>query len=154
MESTDYSGVMDVDILTQKQYLGEKWNNLTKQERKECLVARKPYYNEYLREAYSFVAKLDNQIIGFLLAKKVGPYTNKLYIEYVAINPQYQGMGMGLTLYESLIKKARETGISVIETVINIDNPNSIKLHEKAGFTLQDRKVAVLTCILGTSATP
>jgi len=53
-------------------------------------------------------------------------------------------MGMGLTLYESLIKKARETGISVIETVINIDNPNSIKLHEKAGFTLQDRKVAVL----------
>jgi len=144
MESTDYSGVMDVDILTQKQYLGEKWNNLTKQERKECLVARKPYFNEYLREAYSFVAKLDDQTIGFLLAKKVNPYKNKLYIEYVAIDPKLQGKGIGLMLYKSLIKKARKTDVSVIEAVINIDNPNSIILHEKAGFTLQDRKVATL----------
>lgn len=39
--------------------------------------------------------------------------------------------------WNNLTKRERKEYL--IETVINIDNPNSIKLHEKAGFTLQDK---------------
>lgn len=39
--------------------------------------------------------------------------------------------------WNNLTKRERKEYL--IETVINIDNPNSIKLHEKAGFTQQDK---------------
>ena len=140
----DYEGVRTVDILTQKQYLKVKWNKLTNTEKEEKLVSRKNEFNINVNSGYCFVASLDNKIIGFILAYETHPFLSNIYIRYIGINTKYQGRGIGLLLYRKLIEKARKNNIKKITALINLDNPKSMKLHEKAGFILKDRKEAVL----------
>lgn len=140
----DYTGVRKVDILTQKQYQGKKWNNLSESEREKSLVSRKKEFNINVSSGYSFIARLNSKIIGFIFAYETQPFLGNIYIRYIGINPTYQGHGIGLLLYKELIKKARKNSIKKITALINLDNPNSMKLHEKTGFTLRDRKEAIL----------
>lgn len=140
----DYKGVRKVDILTQKQYLGKKWNKLTDAEKEKRLVSHKKEFNSNVRSGYCFVASLNNVIIGFILAHETRPFLGTIYIRYIGINPQLQGRGAGILLYEKLIKKAKKNNINKITALINLDNPNSMKLHEKAGFILRNRKEALL----------
>lgn len=140
----DYTGVRKVDILTQKQYQGSKWDSLSKIEKEKCLVSRKSEFDINVNSDYCFVALVDNRIIGFILSYETKPFLGDIYIRYIGINPKYQGQGIGLLLYKELIKKARKNNLKVIKSLINLDNPNSMRLHEKAGFTLRDSKEAVL----------
>lgn len=139
----DYQDVRGVDILTQKQYLGGKWKKLSLAEKDEHLVSRRSEFDINVNTGYGFVACLDNKIIGFIFAHETLPFRGNIYIRYIGINPKYQGQGMGLLLYQELIKKVKENNIKKITTLINLDNPNSIKLHQKAGFSLKDRKEAI-----------
>jgi len=52
--------------------------------------------------------------------------------------------GIGLLLFKRIIGKAKENDISVIQSLINTDNPPSIKLHKKAGVKISLRKQAIL----------
>lgn len=140
----DYKGVRNVDILTQKQYLGTKWNTFTNTEKEKHLVSRKSEFDNNIHSGYCFVASENNRIIGFILAYETRPFLGNIYIRYIGIHTKYQGRGIGILLYNKLIKKARKNNIKRITALINLDNPNSMKLHEKAGFTLSDRKEAVL----------
>lgn len=140
----DYQGVRKVDILTQKQYLGAKWNNLSETEKEKHLVSRKNEFDINVNSGYCFVASINNRIIGFILAYETQPFLGSIYIRYIGINPKYQGQGIGSLLYKRLISKAKKNNIKKITALINLDNPKSMKLHEKAGFTLKDRKEAVL----------
>jgi len=140
----DYKEVHKVDILTQKQYLGVKWNNLSNTEKEKHLVSRKNEFDINVSSGYGFVASLNNEIIGFILAYETKPFLGNIYIRYIGINTKYQGYGVGLLLYKELIKKARKNNIKRITALINLDNPNSVKMHKKAGFTLRDRKQADL----------
>ncbi len=140
-----YGGIRKVDILTQKQYLGAKWNNLSNVEREEHLVSRKNEFDINVNSGYCFVTCLNNEIIGFILAYETKPFLGNIDIRYIGIDTEYQGRGIGLLLYQELIKKARKNNIKKITALINLDNSNSMKLHEKAGFILGDRKEAVLS---------
>lgn len=140
----DYQGVRKVDTLTQKQYLGAKWNNLSNTEIEEHLVSRKNEFDINVNSGYCFVASSNNEIIGFILAFETQPFLGDIYIRYIGIKPKYQGQGIGSLLYKALISKAKKNSIKKITALINLDNPKSMKLHEKAGFTLKDRKEAVL----------
>jgi len=108
------------------------------------LISKKPEFYLYIKIGYSFVAKMDGEIVGMLLVSKHSCYSKRLFVDYIAINPVYQGKGVGLLLYKALINKAKKSEIAVIKALISLDNPNSIKLHEKVGFHLKDRKEAVL----------
>lgn len=140
----DYEQVRNVDILTQKQYLGTKWNKLTDTEKEKCLVSRKNEYDSNVHSGYCFVASLNHKIIGFILAYETQPFLGNIYIRYIGINTKYQGRGIGFLLYKKLIKIARKNNIKRITALINLDNPNSLNLHVKSGFLLKDRKEATL----------
>ena len=144
MTVDDYSQVHRVDILTQKQYLGTKFDQMSKKEQDSHLVSRKSEFQINVDSGYCFVALNNKKIIGFLLAYETLPFRNTLYIHYIGVNPKTQGKGIGLLLYQKLIKKAKQAGIKKIWSLINIDNPQSMKLHEKIGFKLNDRKEAIL----------
>lgn len=144
LRKKDYEEVRKVDILTQKQYLGTKWNSLSNTEREKHLVSRKNEFDINVNSGYCFVASLNNGIIGFILAHETQPFLGNIYIRYIGINNKYQGHGIGLLLYKELIKKARKNNIKRITALINLDNPSSMKLHKKAGFILKDRKEADL----------
>lgn len=144
LRKQDYKGVHDVDILTQKQYLGEKWGKLSEAEKEDHLVSRRSEFDINVNSGYGFTARLDNKIVGFIFAHETLPFRGNIYIRYIGIYPKYQGQGIGLLLYQGLIKKAKKNNIKKITALINLDNPKSMKLHQKAGFTLRDRKQADL----------
>lgn len=145
MKLVDYEAVHQVDILTQRQYLGNKFNELSPEEQdKNHLVSRKTEFQINVDSGYCFIAEDDGKIVGFLLSHETLPFHGTLNISYIGLNPEYQGRGVGLLLYQKLIEKAKQKRIEQIKTHINLDNPKSIKLHEKAGFKLKDRKEAIL----------
>jgi L-amino acid N-acyltransferase YncA len=140
----DFAGVRYVDELTQRQYAGATWDQLTDEEREEHLVSRRSDFDINLETGYCFVATSADLIIGFLFAFEVLPFGGTIYINYIGVAPEYQGHGIGLLLYSRLIDKAKRNGIKAITSLINLDNAYSMKLHQKAGFVLQDRKEARL----------
>ena len=144
MIDIDYEEVHKVDLLTQRQYLGEKFDQMSEEEQNSHLVSRKSEFHINVATGHCFVAENEEGIIGFTLAHETLPFHGTLYIRYIGINPDLQGRGIGLLLYEKLIEKARQTGIKEIRALINTDNPRSIELHKKAGFGLSDCKEAVM----------
>ena len=142
LKKQDYKAVRDIDIITQKKYLGSQWDKLSNSERNKHLVSRNTEFDINVRSGYSYVALIHREIIGFIFAYETYPFIKNIYIRYIGINTTYQGRGIGLLLYAELIKKARKNKIKKITALVNLDNPNSIKLHEKAGFILRDRKQA------------
>jgi L-amino acid N-acyltransferase YncA len=144
MVDSDYEQVHKVDVLTQKQYLGEKFGQMSEEEQDSHLVSRKSEFDTNVGTGYCFVAEYEGEIIGFILAHETLPFHGTLYIRYIGISPSLQGKEIGLLLYDKLVEKARQTGIKEIRALINTDNPRSIKLHEKAGFSLIDRKEALI----------
>lgn len=144
MKQEDYRGVRLVDELTQRQYLGLRWDRFSESEKESHLKSRLSEFEANLNTGYCFVAVINKKMIGFVFAHEMLPFRGKLYIRHIAVHPDYQGQGMGPLLYKKLIEKAKRTQITEIAALINIDNPQSIKLHEKAGFILKDRKEAIL----------
>jgi len=145
MNVEDYGQVHTVDILTQKQYLGANFDQMNEEEKNSHLVSRRSEFQINVDTGYCFVAENEmKNIVGFVLAHETLPFHGKLYIRYVGVNPEVQGHGIGLLLYRKLIEKAEKAGIREITGLVNTDNPNSIKLFEKVGFKLNERKQAIL----------
>lgn len=144
MTIDDYENVRQVDILTQKQYLGQNFDRLSSEEQDKYLVSRKSEFKINLETGYGFVAVQDNTIVGFIFAHETLPFRGTLYIRHVTLKPDYQGHGIGGLLYKEVISKAKKDGIKKIVALINPDNPKSMKMHEKADFVLKDRKEAIL----------
>ena len=143
MRASDYQKVRKIDELTQIQYIGKKWNKLTKSEKENNLVTRKNEFRTNLDTGYCLVAKKDKkEIIGFMLAHEAQLFKGALYIRHIAILPNYQGKGIGKLFYDKLITIAKKHNVKKIVAYINLDNPKSIKMHEKVGFTLKNRKEA------------
>ncbi len=141
----DYAGVRYVDELTQRQYIGATWDQLSDDLKEAHLLTRRSDFAVFLETGYCFVATNDTRIIGFLFAYEVLPFGGKIHITYIAVSPEYQGHEVGLLLYGELIEKAKSKGIKRITALINLDNQYSMKLAPQGvGFVLQDRKEATL----------
>lgn len=145
MQSDDYLGVRAIDELTQRQYLGALWDQLLEGEQQAHLQSRQSEFDLNLQTGYCFVGIANAMVVGFVLAHEILPFRNTVYIRHIAIHPAYQGNGIGPLLYKAVIGKARERGMEKIATLINLDNPRSMKLHAKMGFDLIDRKEAILS---------
>jgi L-amino acid N-acyltransferase YncA len=140
----DHKQVRELDILTQKQYLGDRFIQMSEEEKEDHLVTRKSEFQINVDAGYCFVALNNNMIIGFILGYESSPFGGEVYIRYIGVNPVSQSKGIGSSLYKGMIEKAKQTGIKRVWALINLDNPNSIKLHSKMGFELKDRKQAEL----------
>ena len=144
MKDSDYEAVHHIDILTQKQYLGDEFDHLNEAEQEKHLVSRKSEFLINVNTGFCFVVEDEAKVIGFLLAHETLPFHGNLYIRYVGLDPEYQGRGLGVLMYNELVKKAKENKIEQITALINLDNPQSLKLCEKVGFKIKDRKEAIL----------
>jgi len=139
----DFGDVREVDEQTQYQYLGEKWKQLSFEEKEKHLVTRESDFKANVETEYGFVALADDELVGFVLAHENLPFADSVYIRHIAIKPKWQGHDIGSQLLNAVIEKAKEKGIAKIWSMINLDNLRSMKLHEKLGFALKDRKEAV-----------
>lgn len=122
-----------------QQYLKER------KERREVSHARFAFY---LKTGSSFVAEKEGKAIGYVASQTV-PFMHGadklLWIEYIVVQRNYRKQGIGLALLQRLADYAKHHKINRIYTTINPDNPASINLHNKAGFKIEDRKIATLT---------
>ena len=66
-----------------------------------------------------------------------------LWIEYIVIQGEFKRRGIGLTLLQKLIDYASSLGVDRIYAIINPDNEPSMRLHSKAGFYIEDWKIAI-----------
>lgn len=97
---------------------------------------------------YIGVAWAGSECAGFLMALRPGQdyrslnyrwftehYENFVYIDRIAIAPEFQGRGMGRTLYADVERVARDVApILTCEVNLVPSNPGSIAFHTRLGF--------------------
>jgi L-amino acid N-acyltransferase YncA len=97
----------------------------------------------YLKSGSSFAAEENGEIVGYVASQTVpSMHGNDLWIEYIVVQQSSRRQGIGTALLRKLIEHARSTGIDRIYAFINPDNEASMKMHSKAGFDVNDWKIA------------
>ncbi|MGD9894247.1 MAG: N-acetyltransferase family protein, partial [Dehalococcoidia bacterium] len=115
-------------------------------EQEQCLKTKQSEYSLNVETGYSFVAEgEDGRIAGFVLAFESMPFKGTVHIRHIGVHPNSQRESVGLQLYQQVIEQAKLNGIVEMRALINLDNAPSLRLHAKAGFSLQERVEARLS---------
>ena len=80
---------------------------------------------------YSVVMHKDSDILGFAIYSPIIPESHLLNI---AIDPAYQGKGLGDKLLQQIIFQNRTIGVKTISLEVRVSNLPAINLYEKRGF--------------------
>lgn len=56
------------------------------------------------------------------------------FIAFVGVDPQRQSLGIGSSLIERSVQRARASGCSCVELDVDVDNPRAQALYERLGF--------------------
>ena len=88
----------------------------------------------------------DGGVVGEIHARRESPalFAHVLGGLTVAVHPERHGQGVGSTLFEALIARARvlEPAILRIELAAGAGNPGAIRLYERLGFQHEGRQRA------------
>ncbi len=68
---------------------------------------------------------------------KSAPGEGELFIEFIAVKPQYRGMGIGTKLLKEVIAFAWEAGFRYIKLFVREENADARRLYEKLGFVVE-----------------
>ncbi|MEN6387971.1 MAG: GNAT family N-acetyltransferase [Candidatus Cryosericum sp.] len=72
---------------------------------------------------------------GVIVARAVQRNTpGSWFIAFVGVDPTQQSLGIGSSLIERSIQKARRAGCSCVELDVDVDNPRAQALYERLGF--------------------
>lgn len=102
-------------------------------------------FDFYLKTGATFVAEEEGKVIGYVASHTVTPLlgiSKELWVEFIVVQKRFRRQKIGLALLAKLQSYAREAGIERLYSTINPNNPESIGLHQKAGFDVKDWKVA------------
>ena len=80
---------------------------------------------------YSVGMHKDCDILGFAIYSPIIPESHLLNI---AIDPAYQGKGLGDKLLQQIILQNRTIGVKTISLEVRVSNLPAINLYEKRGF--------------------
>ena len=113
-------------------------------ELKERREVTRSGFNFYLRAGSSFVAEENGEAVGYVASQRVpSMHGVDLWIEYIVIQKEFRRRGIGLALLQKLKDYAASSSIDRIYAFINPDNEPSMRLHAKAGFNIEDWKIAI-----------
>lgn len=89
-------------------------------------------------QAYVIGAIEGGKLLGFYwLYELDNGVSRKLHAAYTAVLPEARGRGIFNRLDAEAERKARELGISKIELIVSMRNPNVIRIHERShGYTV------------------
>ena len=118
-------------------------------------LARRPeemdlaYVEGFLAKAHaggvSLGAWIDGRLSGEIHASRIGPdqFAHVLSDLTVAVDPAWQGKGVGRALFAALFAAARELSPTVtrIELMAREGNIDAIRLYERLGFVMEGRFV-------------
>jgi len=95
-----------------------------------------------------FVAKIDNEIVGFANVKiqKFPPVLKKLrygYIQDVAVSKKYRRHGVGQALYKEVIKWYKQKKVKRVELLVVTGNKHAENFWKKIGFKDYMKRMAI-----------
>ena len=101
------------------------------------MIFNKDYLKNFINEknAYGFIAKEDNKIVGFAYAYTLVRPDGKtmLYLHSIGMLPNYQNNGFGTKLMEFIKKYSIELGCSEMFVITDKGNPRACHVYEKLG---------------------
>lgn len=91
--------------------------------------------NEFVNSGYSYVAKRENVILGFILAYKCPTYGGyyQIYIDTFVVDSDSQGQGIGKMLFEQLSKEMFRNRIYNMKLMTKREIP-AYKIYRHLGF--------------------
>jgi phosphinothricin acetyltransferase len=98
----------------------------------------KSWLCEHTRPPYAALAALHGDtLLGYASLSRFRPYSGYDYTaeNSIYLAPGYEGKGLGSPLMRELLKRARQNGLRTVTSWIDSDNLNSVRFHEKFGFT-------------------
>lgn len=99
------------------------------------------FQRAYRQTSYASVMELRDEIIGFQMTTING---FNAHLARLAVLPKYQRFGVGTALVEDMLQRLKQPLIREITVNTQQDNPNSIKLYQKLGFTLTGESFPIL----------
>jgi predicted N-acetyltransferase YhbS len=85
----------------------------------------------------SLVAELDQQLIGFILARVVfvgRPMISVCQLHLMAVKPDHQGKGVGSMMLDSLYDQCASNHVSTIRALVKDDDAKLLDYFERLGF--------------------
>jgi Acetyltransferases len=78
-------------------------------------------------------AEADGDLVGFFIVERRPDAS--FYWHLTAIAPEWQGKGIGLSLWQTMLIRHREEGATYVETTISGHNLPAINLYGRLGFS-------------------
>ncbi|EGN76243.1 acetyltransferase [Idiomarina sp. A28L] len=103
------------------------------------------YPSAFLFQAYRqwprmfWVAQTNREICGYVLAAP-GEAKNEAWIMSALIGADYRGQGVGSILLQHALEELVSQGFKSIQLSVAPENTNALKLYEKLGFVIAERK--------------
>jgi L-amino acid N-acyltransferase YncA len=109
----------------------------TYQSEPSTAAERAKWFDDHKDPYFVTVAEINGQVIGWASVSRYHPRAayGKTVENSVYIHHEWQHKGIGKTLLEDLIKRAKKAGFHTIIAAISSDQIPSVKLHEKFGFS-------------------
>ena len=94
------------------------------------------------------VARTPAGIVGYAVCGRAGP---RGYVQRLAVDPGFQGRGVGAALLADGLRWLRRWGAR--DALVNTQegNDRSLRLYQRAGFVLQPHGLAVMEISLGVT---
>jgi len=102
-------------------------------------------FDFYLRTGTTFVAEEEAKVVGYVASQTVPSLhgiNKELWVAFIVVQKKFRRKKIGLALLAKLLSCAREAGVERVYSTINPNNPESLELHQKAGFDVRDWKLA------------
>lgn len=96
----------------------------------------------YVQAGPATVAVSNNEIIGYQISTK-NPFG--VHLARLAVNPAYQGRGLGYAIVQDLLRHTRHQGIQRVSVNTQSDNAASLALYQKIGFARTGEQYQVFT---------
>jgi ribosomal protein S18 acetylase RimI-like enzyme len=84
-----------------------------------------------------YVIETEAQICGFVVFYACNDY---LHLENVAVDPRFQGLGLGMQLIEFVEQQARCAGYGSVELYTNAKMTENLGLYPRLGYEEFDRR--------------
>ena len=85
-----------------------------------------------------YVIETATQICGFVVFYACNDY---LQLENVAVDPRFQGFGLGMKLIEFVEQQARGGGCGSVELYTNVKMTENLGLYPRLGYVEFDRRI-------------
>ncbi|MEM0449405.1 MAG: GNAT family N-acetyltransferase [Methanomassiliicoccales archaeon] len=151
LKKEDKGRVRALELFIIKEYmesiLKRKWEELSPEFVEQLGATNDQAFKLYLESGLSYVAKEDDQIVGFIFAQKVQHMSNiplSVWIESIGVHPSHRRQGIGYQLLRKVSLEAKKQGAKAVQSAIMPENAVSLMLHKKLGFFLDARRIAFL----------